>query len=83
MQNRLKYLLNYLIFNWTFSIFAKQFSKESHTTNWAVPIKADSSAFSLRCITTFFEYEIDISYISIYSESKIVEDSERFQLKRE
>lgn len=33
-------------------------------------------------ITTFFEYEIDISYISIYSESKIVEDAERFPLKR-
>lgn len=26
-------------------------------------------------ITTFFEYEIDISYISIYSESKNMEDS--------
>ena len=26
-------------------------------------------------LTTFFEYEIDISYISIYSESENVEDS--------
>lgn len=26
-------------------------------------------------ISTFFEYEIDISYISIYSESENVEDS--------
>ena len=34
-------------------------------------------------VTTFFEYEIDISYISIYSESEIVEDAERFPLKRE
>jgi len=29
----------------------------------------------VKSFTTFFEYEIDISYISIYSESKIVEDS--------
>jgi len=26
-------------------------------------------------VTTFFEYEIDIFYISIYSESKNMEDS--------
>ena len=26
-------------------------------------------------VSTFFEYEIDISYISIYSESENVEDS--------
>lgn len=39
-------------------------------------------SLSLLYVTTFFEYEMDISYISIYSESKIVEDAERFQLKR-
>ena len=37
---------------------------------------------SLLYVTTFFEYEIDISYISIYSESKNMEDLERFPLKR-
>lgn len=31
------------------------------------------SAFSLRRVTTFFEYEMKISYISIYSESKNME----------
>lgn len=73
MQNRLKYLLNYLIFNWTFSIFNEQFSKESHTTNWAVLIRADSSAFSLRRVTTFFECEMKISYKEYISESENME----------
>ena len=39
-------------------------------------------SLSLAYSRIFFEYEIDISYISIYSESENVEDSERFQLKR-
>lgn len=39
-------------------------------------------SLSLLYVTTFFEYEMDFSFISIYSESKIVEDAERFPLKR-
>lgn len=30
---------------------------------------------AVKSFTTFFEYEIDISYISIYSESENMEDS--------
>ena len=36
-------------------------------------VKADSSAFSLRCITTFFECEMNISFKKIVSESKNME----------
>ena len=33
-------------------------------------------SLSLLPISTFFEYETDISFISIYSESKIMEDTD-------
>lgn len=35
------------------------------------------SPFSLFLFSTFFEYETDIPFISIYSESKIMEDTDQ------
>ena len=45
-----------------------------------IPLRLESQK-----ITTFFEYEMNISYISIYSESKNMEDcrDRRFPLKRQ
>ena len=34
-------------------------------------------SLSLHSISTFFEYETDIPFISIYSESKIMEDTDQ------
>lgn len=45
----------------------------------------DGDSIKIRDIKDYhiFEYEMDFSFISIYSESEIVEDAERFPLKRE
>ena len=43
--------------------------------------KADSAAFSLRGVTTFFEYEMKIPFNRIVSESKNMESSESASTK--
>ena len=53
----------------------------STTTNRAAPIRADSSAFSLRGVATFFEYEMKIPFNRIVSESKNMESSESASTK--
>lgn len=59
---------------WTDMLYlCKAIQQRIHTTNWAVLIRADSSAFSLRRVTTFFECEMNIPFNKIVSESKNME----------
>lgn len=49
-------------------------TKDIHRSNRDNFVKADSSAFSLRCLSTFFECEMKVSFINIDSRLKKMED---------
>ena len=78
-----KYLLNYLIFNWTFPIFVKQFSRTTSTRYKLCSFMESRHylLFLLRCVTTFFECEMKIPFNRIVSESKNMESSESASTK--
>ena len=49
-------------------------TKNIHRSNRANFVMADSSAFSLCCLSTFFECEMKVSFINIDSRLKKMED---------